>query len=523
MINNYFILKAQSEYLNKELFNHSIEDSFIIEKNLVTIILKYKEYKYLKIVLEKNLETLFIDDPQSLPKKNVLNIFPSVESKSVHNVSIIEQNRVIIISLSDGYSIVFYAIPNKSNVFIVKEGIIIDSYKDKSDFIDKDIESLINKPPVSLQSEPEPIKEYIKRKYNYLGKYYKDELEKRFSEAEIANIDYNKIVEKLISEIDNSGRYYIYLNNDLLIPSLIDLAYCSDFKKNKHENINALIVSYYRKYKSLNEKKEVKNNLLAKVKADLKRSENKIGNLRKAIDEAGNSHIFKIFGDVLLANVYNIQSGLEFFEYIDENDSKHKIKLNPKLSAQENANQYYTKYKGLKNSVESLDKKLLLLISERESLMNKRDRLENEENFKTLRKMDNIESKKSEAEKLPFRIFKLSDKFEVWVGKDSASNDLLTMKYTNQYDYWFHVRGFSGSHTTLKLLDKNLKPEKEFILKAAEIAAYYSKARKGKHIPVAYTEKKYVKKRKGFKQGSVVMEKEKIVFVNPAVPEAGLN
>lgn len=522
MINNYFILKAQSEYLNKELLNHSVEDSLIIEKDLVTLILKSTEYKYLKIVLEKNLETLFIDESQSLPKKNILSIFPSVKSKLVHNVSIVEQNRVIIISLSDGYSIVFYAIPNKSNVFIVKEGIIIDSYKDKSDFNGKDIESLINKPPANIQSEPESIKEHINRKYNYLGKYYKDELEKRFSEADLANIDYYKIVENLISEIDNSGKYYIYSNNDLLIPSLIDLTYYRDFKKIEHENINSLIVNYYRKYKSLNEKKEAKNSLLAKVNADLKRTENKIGNLKKAIDESGNSHIFKIFGDVLLTNVYNIQSGLEFYEYIDENDIKHMIKLNPKLSAQENANQYYTKYKGLKNSVESLDKKLLLLISERESLMNKRDRLENEENFKTLRKMDNIESKKSETEKLPFRIFKLSDKFEVWVGKDSASNDLLTMKYTNQYDYWFHVRGFSGSHTTLKLLDKNLKPEKEFILKAAEIAAYYSKARKGKHIPVAYTEKKYVKKRKVFKQGSVIMEKEKIVFVNPAVPEAGL-
>ncbi len=522
MINNYFILKAQSEYLNKELFNHSIEDSLIIEKNLVTLILKSKEYKYLKIVLEKNLETLFIDDSQSLPKKNVLNIFPSVESKSVHNVSIIEQNRVIIISLSDGYSIVFYAIPNKSNVFIVKDGIIIDSYKDKSDFNGKDIESLINKPPISIQSEPESIKEHIKRKYNYLGKYYKYELEKRFSEAEKANIDYNKIVGQLISEIDNSGKYYIYSNNDLLIPSLIDLTYCINYAKNEYGNINSLIVNYYRKYKSLNEKKEAKNSLLSKVNADLKRIENKIGNLKKAIEEAGNSHIFKIFGDVLLANVYNIPSGLESYEYIDENNCQYWIKLDQKLSAQENANQYYTKYKGLKNSVESLNKKLLLLISESESLMKKHHNLEKEENLKTLRKMDNIETKKGEAEKLPFRIFKLSDKFEVWVGKDSASNDLLTMKYTNQYDYWFHVRGFSGSHTTLKLLDKNLKPEKELILKAAEIAAYYSKARKGKHIPVAYTEKKYVKKRKGFKQGSVVMEKEKIVFVNPAIPEDGL-
>ena len=65
--------------------------------------------------------------------------------------------------------------------------------------------------------------------------------------------------------------------------------------------------------------------------------------------------------------------------------------------------------------------------------------------------MNKSEINNNDAEKLPFRIFKLNEKFEVWVGKDSASNDLLTMKHTNQYDLWFHVRGSSGSHTILKV------------------------------------------------------------------------
>lgn len=520
MLNNYFILKAQSEYLNKELLNYSLDDSLIIEKDLITFVLITNNYnKYLKIVLERNLESLFIDEYKALPKKNVLSIFPSLKSKLIKNISIVTQNRVVVISLSDGSLIVFYAVPNKSNVFVVNEGVIIDSYKEKSNFIGMDIKSLIDNPLSEIQTIPKSIKELIKNKYNYIGKYYKNELEKRSIYSDISVIDYDIIVNQFISKITNSQKYYIYCADEVLIPSLIELKSCSNFEKIEYESVNSLILNYYRKFKYLYEKNEAKNSLLDKLNAEIKRTENKIFNLRKAIEEAGNSKIFKMFGDVLLANVYNIQSGLEFYEYIDENSETHKIKLNPKLSPQDNANHYYTKYKGLKNSVDSLNKKLSILISEKESLLLKRDNLEKEENFKILRNMDNIETKKSEIEKLPFRIFKLSDKFEVWVGKDSASNDLLTIKYTNQYDYWFHVRGYSGSHTTLKLLDKNLKPEKEFILKAAEIAAYYSKARKGKHISVAYTERKYVKKRKGFKQGSVVMEKEKIVFVNPAIPE----
>jgi len=118
-----------------------------------------------------------------------------------------------------------------------------------------------------------------------------------------------------------------------------------------------------------------------------------------------------------------------------------------------------------------------------------------------------------------FRIFPLDGGFEVWVGKDSAANDLLTFKYTNQNDLWFHVRGTSGSHTVLKVPDEfeGVIP-KEIIKAAAEICAYYSKAKNAKNVPVAYTESKHVQKYKGAKSGSVVIKGEKVVKVKPAAP-----
>ena len=118
-----------------------------------------------------------------------------------------------------------------------------------------------------------------------------------------------------------------------------------------------------------------------------------------------------------------------------------------------------------------------------------------------------------------FRIFKLEGGFEVWVGKDSASNDLLSMKYTSQNDLWFHVRGTSGSHTVLKAPEGSTGIPKEIIKIAAAISAYYSKAKNAGNVPVAYTEAKNVQKYKGAKSGSVVIKGEKIVKVSPAIPE----
>jgi predicted ribosome quality control (RQC) complex YloA/Tae2 family protein len=121
-----------------------------------------------------------------------------------------------------------------------------------------------------------------------------------------------------------------------------------------------------------------------------------------------------------------------------------------------------------------------------------------------------------------FRIYKLAEGFEVWVGKDSKSNDLLSMKFTENNDLWFHVRGSSGAHTVLKVeksKDQKSEINKDYIIAAAAIAAYHSKARNAKKVTVAYTLGKYVNKYRGAKTGSVVVKNEKIVKVEPKLPE----
>ena len=147
------------------------------------------------------------------------------------------------------------------------------------------------------------------------------------------------------------------------------------------------------------------------------------------------------------------------------------------------------------------------------------EKFSSKENIKELEKEFKKDKKMEKDETQRFRKFKVEGDYEVWVGKDSAANDLLTTRHAAQNDLWFHVRGSSGSHTVLKVSNKKEQIPKEAISAAASIAAYYSKARNAGNVPVAYCEKKYVKKKKGFREGTVVMEKEKVVFVKPNLPE----
>jgi len=118
-----------------------------------------------------------------------------------------------------------------------------------------------------------------------------------------------------------------------------------------------------------------------------------------------------------------------------------------------------------------------------------------------------------------FRIFQLTNNFEVWVGKDSKANDLLTMKYAKQNDLWFHVSGTSGSHCVLKIPEGTESIPKDLIKTAASICAYYSKAKNANSVKVSYTQAKNVQKYKGAKSGSVMIKNEKVVKVEPKIPD----
>ena len=123
-----------------------------------------------------------------------------------------------------------------------------------------------------------------------------------------------------------------------------------------------------------------------------------------------------------------------------------------------------------------------------------------------------------EKEKLPFRIFTVDGGFEVWAGKNSANNDLLTLRYAKPDDLWFHARGGSGSHVVLKVRSGKGEPGKKAREQAAGIAAYYSKMKTSGTVAVAMTEKRYVRKPRGSAPGAVVLEREKVIFIHPALP-----
>ncbi|AEV16115.1 Fibronectin-binding A domain protein [Thermus sp. CCB_US3_UF1] len=108
--------------------------------------------------------------------------------------------------------------------------------------------------------------------------------------------------------------------------------------------------------------------------------------------------------------------------------------------------------------------------------------------------------------------------FPVLVGRNAKENDLLT-RLAHSEDLWFHAQGVPGSHVILKAEGKN--PPLEDLLFAARLAAYHSKARGEKQVPVDYTRKKHVWRPRKAPPGQVLYTGAKTLFVEGTLPGEG--
>jgi len=124
---------------------------------------------------------------------------------------------------------------------------------------------------------------------------------------------------------------------------------------------------------------------------------------------------------------------------------------------------------------------------------------------------------KKEPSDFKIKRFQSSAGFEILTGQDDESNDYLTLSLRHPNDFWFHVKGVSGSHVLLRCGESGQKADKESIQEAASLAAWFSKMRQGGKVTVSYCLAKQVKKPRGAKTGTVYISKEKTLKVRPAL------
>lgn len=298
------------------------------------------------------------------------------------------------------------------------------------------------------------------------------------------------------------------------------------------DDISVLLDEFYRT-RDMRERMRQKSAGLTKLlNNNIERTSKKIGILTKTLSDSKNKDKYKIYGDLLTANIYSItqgQSEAEVQNYYEDGSPLVKIALDPTLSPSQNAQLYYRRFGKAKTAgteaakqIESAKADLEYL----ESTLAAVETADNDSDLNAIRqelinegyitRRQNVKKQKQTASN-PMH-FVSSDGFDIYVGKSNTQNDYLTLKFANSSDIWFHTKKIHGSHTVIKLgIDKDVPPST--IREAAQIAAYYSKARSSSQVPVDYTSVKNVRKPNGAKPGMVIYDNYNTIYVTPAEPK----
>ncbi len=123
----------------------------------------------------------------------------------------------------------------------------------------------------------------------------------------------------------------------------------------------------------------------------------------------------------------------------------------------------------------------------------------------------------------PYRAFVTHAGARILVGKSAADNDQLTLHVARPHDLWIHVRDGAGSHVVVPLSKGKGKgigevASPELVIDAAHLAAHFSSARDEAIVLVVYTQKRYVRKRRGSPAGLVELDREKVLTLRVERP-----
>ncbi|HCS21128.1 MAG TPA: hypothetical protein DIW47_11320 [Bacteroidetes bacterium] len=262
-----------------------------------------------------------------------------------------------------------------------------------------------------------------------------------------------------------------------------------------------------------------KADLLRELNNEVNSCEKRLKALEKQRIQLNSEKNYRHLGDLILSHLPSIKEGMAFIDLTDYLDGKViRIPLKEKLTPQDNAQRFYRKAKNQHLQEARLNEEVAQLEKRYIEASEKLDAVRSATDMRALR--IHIKDKKKQPEqsvRLPYHRFNFMD-FDILVGKQAKDNDELTLKIAKKDDLWLHARDVGGSHVVVRKKGTLSFPE-PVLMAAAGLALWFSKRRNEALAPVIYTEKKFVRKRKGDAAGAVVVEKEKVVMAAPLSPD----
>jgi predicted ribosome quality control (RQC) complex YloA/Tae2 family protein len=560
MIAHYYTLRALAHEIHETAAGKTLDEIFTQQRG--ELVLSFRDFPSAIIVhCEGAHNAFYIRNSYARANKNSVDVLRSAAGTTIRSVAVDESDRQIFFHLSDSQRIVVQMFGPKANVLLVSpENIVVDAFLRKNENVTAAYEPPLHRKisfdPDSFdaalkQCNESTMAQFLKNIFPQFGALLNREVLLRAGLADTARPELLTANERerllssaralqkelLAAPAELSPR--IYFNGQVPVRmTLIPLQQFAEFRAEIFPSVSQAVQTFLSLSQKSVQNIEEKDSVLHALNKELDQAERTLKKISEEAVPAADADRFERFGKLLTAHLHLIKKGETealVEDVLSGSGEILSIPLDVHLTPSKNAERFFQKSQKIRRTVEEQSARRQDLQRQRGRLLPLLEALEQastaedvqtllQEHAALLAELGIGFGKQGHAKKqeqIPFRVFTVAGGFKVWAGKSSDNNDLLTTRHTAKNDLWFHARGVGGSHVTLKIGTGKGEVSRQAVEQAAGIAAYYSKMKNSKLVPVTMCEGKYVHKPKGAPSGTVMVEREKTIFAEPALPENG--
>lgn len=513
MHNNYYLLRQLSAELENSLTGTVVSECFSQSKD--ELIIRFETQTkpfYIKASLQSAFSCLSFPEEFNRARRNSVDLFQELIGLKVTGVRQFTNERSFCIQFADQHELLFKMHGNRANLVLFSKGSPTGLFRNHL-VADAEIDlSRLDKIIDWSKKLFEQNIHQLSKHYFTFGNVIWNYLKLQGFETKSPDEKW-EMIQDIIRKLEHPTFYITELNKQAIL-SLIEIGEpikpFTSAKEALHE--------FYNLHTRRSGFQHEKDTVLSKLRTQLKNGEAYLKKTTTKLAEIEADDHYKLWADLIMANLHRIEPGMKKVVLEDFTTGKPvEIKLKDDLNAQKNAALYYRKSKNhhievskLKEALEHKEQE----ISKLNDWISDVEKIEQANDLKTFLRHTGLVTDASKKEApLPYHEFEMQG-YKIWVGKSAKHNDELTQRFSYKEDLWLHAKDVSGSHVIVKYQAGKNFP-KPVIERAAELAAYHSKRKTETLCPVVYTPKKFVRKRKGDPPGTVVVEKEEIILVQP--------
>ncbi|MEW6734507.1 MAG: NFACT family protein [Acidobacteriota bacterium] len=357
-------------------------------------------------------------------------------------------------------------------------------------------------------------------------------------------------LQSLLADLDcRTGQARIYAPSPLaeLLPGTVDprrnlllsyfpLVIAIDLVEERFTSLNAAADQYFLILARVEAFQTRRQTILAKLKAELNRLETVQKKLADELIEFRRADEYAHIGNLILANLATLrreEDHIVLIDYFHTDQPEISIPVETNLSPQQMAESYFKRYQRARRGLQAVMKRMQEVERELASKRQLSATANAALNEEALAKIEMVvtptpqTAQKSSSQTLPrvkkgsvinLRRYLSTDGYEIFVGRSDASNEQLTFQIAKPADIWLHAADYPGPHVLIRNPERRAIPTRTLI-EAAQLAAFFSKARGETTAAIRYTERKNVTRPKNAKPGLVLLTKFKSIQVTPR--EAG--